>query len=147
MDVCQFATHVGVHNNSVEFGERAVGDPARRGPGIGIPRRDQVGRLTQDRRPGFPIDNPFVFYPKYAAELVSKTVSLARLYLRFYRKRRQLEKSEAALEYTDAALEPAGDDNLDELQLTTATGAARAAAEKARRRATRSRPAQEQGLA
>ena len=101
-------------------------------------------KFRKDRRPGLPIENPFVFYPKYAAELVSKTVSLARLYLKFYGKRRQIERSEAAGDYIDAALEPAGDDNLDELQLTTATGAARAAAEKARRRATRSRPAQEQ---
>ena len=101
-------------------------------------------KFRKDRRPDFPIENPFVFYPKYAAELVSKTVSLARLYLKFYGMRRQLEKSEAALEYTDAALEPAGEDDLDELQLTTATGAARAAADKARRRATGVRPAQEQ---
>ncbi len=94
-------------------------------------------KFRKDRRPGFPIENPFVFYPKYLAEFARKTWSLARLYLKFYPMRRHIEKDPAAAEYTDKALAPAVDDDTQSLALLTASSAARDAADWARRHSGR----------
>ena len=92
-------------------------------------------KYRKDRRPGFPIESPLVFYPKYALEFCRKTLGLARLYLRHYPLRRRIEKDPAATSYTDVALVPAHQDDLDALQLLNATQAARDATAKAKRRA------------
>ncbi len=91
-------------------------------------------KYRRDRRPGFPIESPFLFYPKYVWELVWKTFALVRMFKRYRRIRRALEADESTLIYTDTALAPVTETEMDELELFTATEASRDAAGRAQRR-------------
>lgn len=61
-------------------------------------------RYRKERRPGLPLESPFVFYPRYAVELVAKHVRLAGQVLRLASFRRKLKRDPQARSYTDAAL-------------------------------------------
>src|SRR5262249_62137556 len=102
------------------------GGPPWRG---GLFRRE-CGR---DRRPGLPLESPFVFYPRYALEIVSKHARLLSLALRYERIRRKVEADPARSAYRDQALTPVTDDEAGTLEIFNATDSARAAVEKARR--------------
>jgi len=91
-------------------------------------------KFRRDRRPGMPIENPLTFYPKYAYGLVSRFLSLVRLFKGYRKIRRRLEADPETLNYTDASLTPVTDTELAEMELYTATEAARAAADKATRK-------------
>jgi len=72
-----------------------------------------------DRRPGMPIENPFVFYPRRIWEVVRGHVGIAALLLKFASVRRRIKADPAAFDYTDASLTPvteAENDN-DSLEL------------------------------
>jgi len=90
-------------------------------------------KYRRDRRSTFPRENPLVFYPRYAAELVSKHLRLARLVWRFGRVRRRLKRDPMARHYTDQALTPVSEAELDALEMFTQTDAAKTVAEKVRR--------------
>ena len=94
-------------------------------------------KVRVDRRPGFPIESPLVFWSKYAVEFVVKHVRTARLIWRMSRVRRAIQRDPAARDYMDTALTPVTDHDLDELEMFHVTGAARAATEKTRRDAAR----------
>ena len=91
----------------------------------------------RDRRPGFPTESPFVFYPKYIGNLAWKTWRLARLYYTYHPLRRRLDSMPPPAMTDDAALKPADADEFGELQMYQVSEAARAAAEKARIRTAR----------
>jgi hypothetical protein len=91
-------------------------------------------KYRRDRRPGMPVENPFVFYARYATETLSKMVRYAALYWRYKRILDRVRREPAP--ELDAAMQPAGEADLDSLELFTATAAARTAAEKQRRRRT-----------
>jgi radical SAM superfamily enzyme len=61
-------------------------------------------KYRKDRRPTLPIESPFVFYPRFVANLIYKHIKLAQLVWRFHRFRKQLERDPAGRAYTDAAL-------------------------------------------
>jgi hypothetical protein len=63
-------------------------------------------RYRKERRPNLPVENPFVFYPRYAVELVTKHLRLAGQILRLAAFRRELKSDPQARAYTDAALLP-----------------------------------------
>ena len=90
-------------------------------------------KVRTDRRPGFPIESPLVFYPKYLAELIAKHVRLARIVLRMARVRRSIKRDPHARDYLDTALTPVSEDEIDVLEMFSVTEAARAAATKAKR--------------
>ncbi|MDF0602838.1 radical SAM protein [Psychromarinibacter sp. C21-152] len=90
-----------------------------------------------DRRPGFPVESPLVFYPKYGWELVSKTYKTLRMFYRYRAIRKRLEADESTLDYTDASLTPVTDAELAEMDLYRATDAARQAAARAQRKSAR----------
>ena len=90
-------------------------------------------KYRRDRRPGMPIESVWRFYPRYVAEVVSKHVRLARLIWKFGRVRRRLRHDPEARRYTDQALTPVADNELDALEMFTATSAAKSAVEKARK--------------
>ncbi len=69
------------------------------------------------RRHTFPRENPFVFYPRYAAELIWKHLRLAREIAHFYRLRRKLKHDPNARHYVDQALTPVSDSELESLEL------------------------------
>ena len=88
-------------------------------------------KFRRDRRPGLPIEPMLTFYPRYVYQLASKTLALVRLFKGYRKIRRRLEADPATLTYTDASLTPVTEGELAEMQLYTATDAARAAAARA----------------
>ncbi len=76
-------------------------------------------KFRKDRRPTFPVESIFTFYPKFAWEVVSKHVRLAREIVRFYRLRRSLKHDPKARDYTDQALSPVTDSEFESLDLFT----------------------------
>ena len=71
-------------------------------------------KYRKDRRPTLPVESPFVFYPRYLADLVMKHITLAGLVWRYGKLRRQLKRDPAARNYTDLALTPVTDDDSEE---------------------------------
>jgi hypothetical protein len=90
-------------------------------------------KVRTERRPGLPIENPLLFYPRYAAELIAKHVRIGRVAWRMARVRRDLKRDPRARHYTDTALTPVADDEIETLEMFNVTTAARAAAERGRR--------------
>jgi Radical SAM superfamily len=91
-------------------------------------------KYRRDRRPTLPRESPFIFYPRYAWEIVSKNVRLVALALTYYRLCRRVEADPAKAAYRDLALTPVTDDELGELEIFSATESAKQAVEKSRRR-------------
>jgi hypothetical protein len=90
-------------------------------------------KYRTDRRPGLPMESPFVFYPRYGWEIASKHARLLALAWRYDRVRRRVEADPAASSYRDQALMPVSDDETGTLEIFNATDSAKAAVEKARR--------------
>ncbi len=76
-------------------------------------------KYRKDRRPTLPLESPFVFYPQYVADLIYKHVKLAMQIWRFGRFRMALKRDPEAGNYTDLALTPVVDGQLDSLDLFT----------------------------
>jgi radical SAM superfamily enzyme YgiQ (UPF0313 family) len=92
-------------------------------------------KYRMDRRPGFPIEPVWSFYPKYLSEILSKHFVLARHLWRINGMRRRIEADPDRLLYTDQALTPVTDEETESLELFTQNQAARKAVEKARKMA------------
>jgi radical SAM superfamily enzyme YgiQ (UPF0313 family) len=89
-------------------------------------------KYRSDRRPGMPLESPLAFYSRYAGEILSKHVRFARMYWQHWRTLRRVELD--ARTYEDAAMTPVQDSEFEEMQMYTATPAAKFAVEKLRRR-------------
>src|SRR5580704_2602196 len=74
-------------------------------------------KYRKDRRPTLPLENPLVFYPKYAYELVYKHVRLAGQIIKFGRFRYQLKADPEAKNYRDVALTPVQEEDVSTLEL------------------------------
>jgi len=74
-------------------------------------------KYRKDRRPGLPIENPFVFYPRRAWEVVRAHVGIATMLLKFAGVRRRIKSDPAAFDYTDEALAPVTEDEQENLEL------------------------------
>jgi hypothetical protein len=59
-----------------------------------------------DRRPSLPVESAFVFYPRYAIDLLYKHFKVAQAIWRFRPIAVKLRRDPAARNYTDAALTP-----------------------------------------
>jgi hypothetical protein len=90
-------------------------------------------KYRRDRRPSLTLESPFVFYPRYAWEIVCKHARLLALALRYERIRRRVEADPAKSAYRDQALTPVTDDETGTLEIFNATDSARAAVAKATR--------------
>jgi radical SAM superfamily enzyme YgiQ (UPF0313 family) len=77
-------------------------------------------KYRKDRRPTLPVESPFVFYPRYLADLVMKHLTLAGLVWRYGKLRRQMKRDPNARNYTDLALTPVTDDDSEEMFVTSA---------------------------
>jgi hypothetical protein len=66
-----------------------------------------------DRRPSLPIEPVWWFYPKYLAEMVSKTVRWAWLYGRLRRVYLRVKYDPKRYEYSDPAIMPVADDEVE----------------------------------
>jgi radical SAM superfamily enzyme YgiQ (UPF0313 family) len=74
-------------------------------------------RYRRDRRPGMPIESPFVFYPKYLGRTLRFYGAGLRLLIPLAVLRWQLKRDPDAKRYRDRALSPVTDDELEELEM------------------------------
>jgi len=95
----------------------------------GIVRR----KYRRDRRHGMPLENPFVFYAKFAWENVAKYARFVPIYLRYRRTLARVMKDSTP--YTDTAMTPVQSGEYEELELFSATHGGKIAVEKLRKRA------------
>jgi hypothetical protein len=90
-------------------------------------------KYRRDRRPGLPIESPLVFYSKYAAEVASKLYRYGSMIWRFHSIYRKVMRDPARASYTDLAITPPREDELETLSLFRDTAGGEAAV--ARKRA------------
>ncbi|MCP5071835.1 MAG: radical SAM protein [Rhodobacteraceae bacterium] len=89
-------------------------------------------KYRTDRRPGFSIVNPLVFYPAYLWETASKLLRFFRLNRTYDRILNKVASDPAKLDYTDLALTPVEHADLDNLEIFSASNSARSQADHAR---------------
>jgi len=105
-----------------------------------VPRLEQVHPLEgglfrrkyrRDRRSGMPLQSPLRFYTRYAWEILSKSVRFVALYWEFRRILQRVVSDSAP--YSDVAMTPVQEGEFENLDMYTATDAARFAVVKLRR--------------
>jgi hypothetical protein len=84
----------------------------------------------RDRRAGLPIESPFVFYARYAADVARKAAMLARRWRDLRRIMRKIEADPHAKLYFDEALTPVAEEDSQHMGLYTQNEAARVAVER-----------------
>ena len=89
-------------------------------------------KCRRDRRPGFPIEPIWSFYPKYLSETASKVVRWGALYLRLRRIYLRIKHDPERFAYTDMAMTAVADDEAATHELF-GTDAARAYVAQAKR--------------
>ena len=85
-------------------------------------------KYRRDRRRGFPIESPFVFYPRWLRDFLSSQWGFLKLVLKFAPVRRRIKNDPSARGYTDLALTPPTAHDRIELELLTQSPSAKAAA-------------------
>ena len=81
-------------------------------------------KYRHDRRPGLPVESPWVFYPRYAGEIGSKTIQLLALAWRIGRIYLRVRRDPRRHEYRDLALTPVEEADLQDSQETLPIGSA-----------------------
>lgn len=74
-------------------------------------------KFRRDRRPGFPIEPAWTFYPRYVAESVTKFLRWSGLWIGLRRQWAQIKRDPKRLEYMDLALTPVTDDETETMEL------------------------------
>jgi len=90
-------------------------------------------KFRRDRRHGMRIESPFVFYPRYGAEIVVKAWRYLSLYRSSMRMLRDVLRAPDRLTYKDLAIAPQRADDFDTLDLYHATTGGEAAVARVRR--------------
>jgi hypothetical protein len=88
-------------------------------------------KYRRDRRPGMPLEKPFVFHARFVWEAMSKHLRFGRMYWQHWRTLRRVERDTGV--EMDIAMTPVQDHEFEEMQLYTTTQAARVAVSKLRR--------------
>jgi hypothetical protein len=70
-------------------------------------------KFRRDRRSGLPLESPVFFYPRFAAETLWKQICWISLYTRLHLIYRAIKRDPERHEYTDLALTPVGDDEME----------------------------------
>jgi hypothetical protein len=94
-------------------------------------------KARTDRRSGLPLESPFVFYPRYVWEVVSKSIRLVAMYLSYQRRYKRVMAGRSVAPDVDLAMRPVEDSEVDSLELFSATEAARSVVVKMKRKAER----------
>ncbi|MDQ6861243.1 MAG: radical SAM protein [Verrucomicrobiota bacterium] len=89
-------------------------------------------KSRRDRRPTFPVEPAWKFYPSYFAESVAKLAKWGSLYFKLRRIYTRVKSDPKRLEYMDLALTPVTESELDNLEMFH-TRSAEDAVERARR--------------
>jgi radical SAM superfamily enzyme YgiQ (UPF0313 family) len=84
-------------------------------------------KYRRDRRPGRPIEPPLIFHLKLAAEFLGKLALYGRLCFEGWRIVRRVTRDPARAAYSDTAITPVAEADMDQLQLFLATSGAEAA--------------------
>jgi radical SAM superfamily enzyme YgiQ (UPF0313 family) len=74
-------------------------------------------KYRKDRRPSFPIESVWSFYPKYWVESVVKVAKLVSLYGKLRSMYKRLRKGRNKLKYMDVALTPVTDHDTEDLEM------------------------------
>ncbi len=74
-------------------------------------------KYRRDRRPGLPIENPLLFYPRRVWEVVRAHICIMLMLLKFAAVRRRIKADPAAFDYTDTALTPVAEGEQERLEL------------------------------
>jgi len=74
-------------------------------------------KVRSDRRPGFPIEPAWRFYPKYFSETATKLVRWSWLYLRLRRIYLSIKHDPQRFQYTDLAMTSVADDEIETREL------------------------------
>ena len=74
-------------------------------------------KFRRDRRSGMSLESPLVFYPRLLKELIGKQMSWIALYARLYRTYQKIKRDPKRLDYTDIALTPDTDDEMETREL------------------------------
>jgi radical SAM superfamily enzyme YgiQ (UPF0313 family) len=86
-----------------------------------------------ERRPGLPRESAWIFWPRFAWEMLHKHAVIVGMIMRLFLLKLAIERDPAARSYMDQALTPVGDDNDETLDLLTKTTGGRAAVAHARK--------------
>lgn len=78
-----------------------------------------------DRRPGYPIEPVWAFYPKYLWEIVAKHLRLAKQWIELSSMCARARREQKVTPYTDLAMTPVTDEETDTLDMFTHNDAAR----------------------
>ncbi|MEK6372163.1 MAG: radical SAM protein [Acidobacteriota bacterium] len=89
-------------------------------------------KFRRDRRPGLPLVPAWKFYPGYFAETINKLTNWAALYFRLRRMYNRIKRDARRYDYTDLALTPVTDEEVETLELFHHTPAAEAYVERER---------------
>ena len=92
-------------------------------------------KYRRDRRRGLALENPLVFYPRYAWETAVKAVGALRLLAKFQLLYRRTMREEIGDAGNDVAMQPVCDSEMDEIGLFTVSDAARSAVAQSRKKA------------
>ncbi len=92
-------------------------------------------KFRRDRRHGLPLESALVFYPRYAVQTLVKAWRYFAVYRRAMRMLREVLRAPDRWSYTDLAIAPARDDELDVLDLFQATSGGATAVDRVRREA------------
>ena len=94
-------------------------------------------KFRRDRRPGLPIESIWTFYPKYWIESVTKLVKVGSLYFRLRGVYKAIKQDKKRFKYTDLALTPVTDHDVDDLEMFNSPEAAAFVAQEQRRQHAR----------
>ena len=100
-------------------------------------------KVRTHRRSGMPLENPIVFYPRRAAEIVSTYLRGFLYVLKLMLLRKRLQHDPEVKNYTDLAITPVEDGLTEHLEMFEATDAARASVAKTKARTETIRKARE----
>ena len=89
-------------------------------------------KYRRDRRPSLPRESAFVFYPRYAMEVIYKHLKIGQAIWRYRPFAVKLRRDPAARDFMDDALTPVVDAEFDSFELFTASDAARSEVSKMR---------------
>ncbi|MBV8454493.1 MAG: radical SAM protein, partial [Deltaproteobacteria bacterium] len=98
-------------------------------------------KCRTQRRPGFPKENPLVFYQRRLREIISTYVPGLWFFYKLERLRRRIQRDPASQTYSDIAIAPVAEDYSEALELYANTEASRHEADRARSRAKNRRAA------
>jgi len=97
-------------------------------------------KVRTTRRPGFPRENPVIFYPRRIWDLLKTYLSMGWFVLKLELLARRIEKDSQSKNYVDLALTPVGVAEDESLELYDLNDAAREAVSKARAKKQRKQP-------